>query len=423
MVQAYGALFAWKLSLHGIDASSTRQWVGSKTSRPSTATATPGRPPVPGATSTRGSPRSGSSPRRPSRAGRSRARVRPRLHRPSGPRGAAGQRRPGLHHPDRRADPVRRRRRTPPLAPADRDVASPDLTGDGRATLPGTRPASLRVLPRRRLRRLRCPARSADHVPNHDLLTAVGDLNGDGRNDLVGAAGRRRPARLYLGGGTAASRPAALGPGWGGDNAIAATGDLDGDGRDDLLARDVDGRLWRSRRSAAGTLGRAGRGARRVGPLRHHGGYGDFTGDGRNDLLVPQGRRAAPSAGARRRQLRPARGGVRLDGGTTALSGGNLTGAGAPDLLAPQGHQPGDLPQRGTFETGAPDPHRCRPRRQRRGAERRRLGPGRLRRPGLPQTATGALYPAARRRSRRFGPRSGSPAASARSASWPRSAT
>ncbi len=30
MVQAYGALFAWKLSLHGIDASSTRQWVGSK---------------------------------------------------------------------------------------------------------------------------------------------------------------------------------------------------------------------------------------------------------------------------------------------------------------------------------------------------------------------------------------------------------
>ena len=30
MVQAYGALFAWKLSLHGVDASSTKQQVGSK---------------------------------------------------------------------------------------------------------------------------------------------------------------------------------------------------------------------------------------------------------------------------------------------------------------------------------------------------------------------------------------------------------
>ena len=55
------------------------------------------------ATSTPGSPRSGSSPRRPAGLGGSRARVRPRLHRPPGPRGAAGQRRPGLHHPDRRA--------------------------------------------------------------------------------------------------------------------------------------------------------------------------------------------------------------------------------------------------------------------------------------------------------------------------------
>lgn len=30
MLSAYGALFAWKLSLHGVDASSTQQWVGSR---------------------------------------------------------------------------------------------------------------------------------------------------------------------------------------------------------------------------------------------------------------------------------------------------------------------------------------------------------------------------------------------------------
>ncbi len=27
MLEAYGQLFAWKLSLHGVDASSTKQWV------------------------------------------------------------------------------------------------------------------------------------------------------------------------------------------------------------------------------------------------------------------------------------------------------------------------------------------------------------------------------------------------------------
>ena len=30
MLQAYGVLFAWKLSLHGVDAASTQQWVGKK---------------------------------------------------------------------------------------------------------------------------------------------------------------------------------------------------------------------------------------------------------------------------------------------------------------------------------------------------------------------------------------------------------
>ena len=48
MIQAYGALFAWKLSLHGVYAASTRQWVPSATSRRSTATATPAPTACPG---------------------------------------------------------------------------------------------------------------------------------------------------------------------------------------------------------------------------------------------------------------------------------------------------------------------------------------------------------------------------------------
>jgi len=49
MIQAYGALFAWKLSLHGVDASSPQQWVGSKNfqaingHRDAASTACPGR--------------------------------------------------------------------------------------------------------------------------------------------------------------------------------------------------------------------------------------------------------------------------------------------------------------------------------------------------------------------------------------------
>ena len=52
MVQAYGALFAWKLSLHGVDASSTRQRVGPDTfqaingHRDAGQTACPGRVPL-----------------------------------------------------------------------------------------------------------------------------------------------------------------------------------------------------------------------------------------------------------------------------------------------------------------------------------------------------------------------------------------
>ena len=49
MIQAYGALFAWKLSLHGVDAASTRQVVGPDTfqaingHRDAGSTACPGR--------------------------------------------------------------------------------------------------------------------------------------------------------------------------------------------------------------------------------------------------------------------------------------------------------------------------------------------------------------------------------------------
>ena len=70
MLEAYGALFAWKLSLHGVNAASTKQWVDhDATSRRSTATATPARPPARASTSTPRSRRSASWRPQRSRAG------------------------------------------------------------------------------------------------------------------------------------------------------------------------------------------------------------------------------------------------------------------------------------------------------------------------------------------------------------------
>ena len=83
------------------------------------------------------------------------------------------------------------------------------------------------------------------NLPNHDLLTAAGDLNGDGRNDLVARRVADGRLDLFIGNGAGGFVRRALATGWSRYNAIAATGDLNGDGHDDLLARDGNGRLWR----------------------------------------------------------------------------------------------------------------------------------------------------------------------------------
>lgn len=76
-------------------------------------------------------------------------------------------------------------------------------------------------------------------------IIGAGDLNGDGRGDLLGQDSAGVLWRYY---GTAAgsvTKRERVGGGWNAYSALVGTGDLSGDGRTDLLARDTAGKLWR----------------------------------------------------------------------------------------------------------------------------------------------------------------------------------
>jgi len=117
------------------------------------------------------------------------------------------------------------------------------------------------------------------------LITAVGDINGDGHVDLVAADSS---GRLWLypgtGKGTPGSRKLIGTRGWNGITALTGIGDLNGDGRNDLIARDSSGKLWfypGTGKGAPGTRSLIGGGWNIVAQFLA---VGDTTGDGVPDL-------------------------------------------------------------------------------------------------------------------------------------------
>ncbi|MFF9476400.1 FG-GAP-like repeat-containing protein [Streptomyces roseolus] len=86
-------------------------------------------------------------------------------------------------------------------------------------------------------------------------VVGAGDLNGDGRGDLLGVDGAGVLWRYY---GTATGGVSArvqVGGGWGVYSALVGVGDLSGDGRADLVARTTDGKLYRYASDGAGRFG------------------------------------------------------------------------------------------------------------------------------------------------------------------------
>ncbi|MFF8836350.1 FG-GAP-like repeat-containing protein [Streptomyces sp. NPDC015130] len=121
----------------------------------------------------------------------------------------------------------------------------------------------------------------------YDVLTSSGDVNGDGFADLV--ARQASTGDVYFYGGTADHRVkprVRIGTNWKLYKKIVGAGDLNGDGRGDLLGVDASGVLWRYHGTATGGV------TARVQVGGGWGGYsslvgvGDLSGDGRADLLA-----------------------------------------------------------------------------------------------------------------------------------------
>jgi hypothetical protein len=363
MLQAYGVLFGWKLSLHGVDAASPQQWVGSKYfqgingHRDAAATACPGKylfaqiPLI-------------------------------RQYAAAAQQGWAGRELESSVASSSYPDLLLRKKSDNQVyvvptngmthfgaatslgggwSVFDQVLLSPDVTGDGKADLLARVAAdgSTQVRPGDGNGGFGAPVSSFNSLAGHDLVTVAGDLDGDGHADLVARDPSTGRLDVYLGNGQSGFTVKPLGNDWGKYDLVNGPGDVNGDGRADLVARGAEGAFYLVPGTGGVGLG---------DPVRIGGtwtgydtitGHGDFNGDGKVDLLVR-------AAGSSQVFVKPNRGNGRFGhplgpvngiAGVTGLNAGaSAYGGTAPDLLARSGDTLVLYRNTGTYETGTPIP-------------------------------------------------------------------
>ncbi|MEV6742148.1 VCBS repeat-containing protein [Streptomyces sp. NPDC051104] len=120
-------------------------------------------------------------------------------------------------------------------------------------------------------------------------IVAYGDLFGDGRSDVL--AVEKATGKLWLypgtGSGTLGARKLIGNSGWNGMSALVGAGDMNGDGRADLIVRQAStGELWLYPGKAGALGSRVLIGNSGWNVMDTFLGLGDVSGDGRADLVT-----------------------------------------------------------------------------------------------------------------------------------------
>lgn len=181
-----------------------------------------------------------------------------------------------------------------------------------------------------------------------NALIGVRDFNGDGKNDLLA----RKPDGtlwFYAGTGRVDSTSAGFSGarkigdyGWEVFTALTGTGDMNGDGKNDLVARRADGSLWLY--PGTGTVSTTSGGYAGAVKIGEYGweafdqlfGPGDFNADGRNDLIARglDGSMWMYPGDGTGKLTSPRRIGTGWNIFDSVLGAGNLNADSFPDLVA-----------------------------------------------------------------------------------------
>ena len=377
MLQAYGALFAWKLGLHGVNPASMSQQVGKKTfpaingHRDAGSTACPGRylyaklanirayavaggtpapPPPPAAPHGRD--------RRPRPAVQPRGRGVPRHRRP--PR----QRRPRLHRAHRRPDVLRKATTVSTKGWTDKQdvLVTPDVTGDGVIDLVSTsKKGVLRIRPGKGNGKFKATSK---------VVKATRGPHPDDRRRRHRQGRPQRPGRPAQGPAwSPCSAPpkggfkrVVLGKGMGSYVQFIGVGDQNGDGNVDLLARNGKGASSssRARATAASVPGRAVPGLV-VGVYNRITSGADFNGDGRarpGRAAQPRARSSSSSSAGDGTFWLPIGPATNVRSLRSHDRAGNLVGDAAPDLVGVKGNSLVVVAQPGHLRPRCADRHR-----------------------------------------------------------------